>query len=367
VAFLKRLYTLQPQVAVNRGEFSALNQQDLRSLVSNNTALVEYVVTEDQVILFAITASGKELEVKAYELNATPSEITQKITGFRQSIDDHFAARDLYRLLLQPAENQIGERTKLIIVPDGQLWDVPFEALHLAEGKYVIDRASVSYAPSLSALKEIRRRRARAQSSTVLVFADPALTKETVERVQTTYNGLQMPATATKTNEIKKLQSIYGSTRIRSFIDARATKELLKSEMSTAGTLHLATPLILDNAVPMYSFLALSPNPDLYDDGLLRLSEITDLNSRARVVMLPNVFNSNSGNALVALSWSWFLAGTPAVVVNRRSESEPVNFVSELHQQLKTSPDPERFRQALLKFKKQRTSSQWAGCMFIGN
>src|SRR6185436_5560943 len=58
-AFRKRLYTLQPQLAINRGEFSALNQQDLRSLVGNNTAIVEYVVTEDQVILFAITASAR--------------------------------------------------------------------------------------------------------------------------------------------------------------------------------------------------------------------------------------------------------------------------------------------------------------------
>jgi hypothetical protein len=99
----------------------------------------------------------------------------------------------------------------------------------------------------------------------------------------------------------------------------RATKEQLKAEVSTAGTLQLAVPAILDNAVPMYSFLALSPDPDLHDDGLLRLSEITNLNSKARVVVLSNVFNANSqsGNALIALSWSWFVAGTPTIVVNR--------------------------------------------------
>jgi len=83
--------------------------------------------------------------------------------------------------------------------------------------------------------------------------------------------------------------------------------------------LHIAAPLILDNAVPMYSFLALTPDPNLHDDGVLRLSEVANLNSGARVVVLPHVSraNSQSGNALIALSWSWFVAGTPTIVVNR--------------------------------------------------
>jgi len=357
-AFRKRLYTRQPQLAVNRGEFSALNQQDLRSLVGNNTAIVEYVVTEDQVILFAITASARELEVKAYPLSASPAEITQKIAGIRQSNDNTVATRELYDLLLKPAEIQIAQKTKLIIVPDGALWDVPFDALQ---------PASVSYAPSLSALREMRKRRYRAPSSTLLVFADPTLTKETLERVQTTYTGLRLDET-TKTSEIRTLQSRYGSTQVRSYTGVQAKKERLKTEVSTAGTLHFATPAILDNAVPMYSFLALSPDPDLHDDGLLRLSEITNLNSKARIVVLPYVFspNSQSGNALIALSWSWFVAGTPAVVLNRWSENDAANPVSELLR-LKTGPDPEQFRQALLKFKKMQKPSQWAGYMFIGN
>jgi CHAT domain-containing protein len=319
--FRKRLYTLQPQLAVNRGELSSLTVANLRSLISNNSAVVEYAVTEEQVVLFVITANGKELEVKAYPLSGTPAEITQKITAFRQSIGEHFAARELYGYLLQPAEKQIGKRTKLIIVPDGPLWDVPFEALKSAKDQYVSDWASVSYVPSLSALREMRRRRpATALNSKLLVFAEPALTKEVVERMQTTYNGLRIPET-TRSVDIEALQSIYRPTGVHSYTDVRANKEQLKAEVSTAGALQFVTPTILDNAVPMYSFVALSPDPKLHDNGLLRLSEITNLNSRARIVVLPYVFsaNSQSGNALMALSWSWFVAGTPAVMVNRSS------------------------------------------------
>jgi len=135
--------------------------------------------------------------------------------------------------------------------------------------------------------------------------------------VQTTYTGLRLDETA-KTSEIQTLQSKYGLTQVRTYIGVQAKKERLKAEVSTAGTLHVAAPLILDNAVPMYSFLALSADHD-HDEGLLRLSEITNLISKARIVVLPRVFraNSQSGNALIALSWSWFVAGTPTIVVNR--------------------------------------------------
>jgi tetratricopeptide (TPR) repeat protein len=310
-AFRKRLYTLQPQLAVNRGELSALNTQDLRSLIGRDTVVVEYAVTEEQVVLFVIAANG----VKAYPLKATPSEITQKIAGIRQSIDNVVAARELYELLLKPGEQQIAGKTKLIIVPDGPLWDIPFEVLQPT------NQASVSYALSLSALREMRKRqltRARGRPATLVVFANPALAQETVERVKTTYSGLQIPELG-KTSEIETPHSYTGT---------RANKERLKAEMSTAGTLRFATPAILDNSVPMYSFIALSPDPNLRDDGLLRLSEIMSLNSKARIVVLPQVFsaNSQSGNALIALSWSWFVAGTPAVVVNSKPRIKRIGY-----------------------------------------
>jgi hypothetical protein len=165
-----------------------------------------------------------------------------------------------------------------------------------------------------------RRRPIRGSNSKLLVFAEPALSREVVERMQTTYNGLRILET-TKAVDIETLPSIYRPTTVNSYSDVHANKERLKAEVSAASALQFATPAILDNAVPMYSFLALSPDPDLHDDGLLRLSEITNLNSRARIVVLPYVFsaNSQSGNALMALSWSWFVAGTPAVMVNRGS------------------------------------------------
>ncbi len=374
-AFRKKLYTAQPQLAVNRGEFATLSTNELRSLLSNNGALVEYAVTENHAFLFVVTAGARQPDVRVYELNTSRVKIAEKIAAFQQSIDDPAAARELYDILLRPAENQIAEKTRLIIVPDGPLWDVPFEALQTGEEKYVIDRAAVSYVPSLSALREMRRRQqsragSRNQPTNLLVFANPQPAMETVDRMQSTYNGLRLPELSTETNDIERLRSIYGPTRVRSYTDANSTEDQLRINVSAAGALHFATQAILDHAVPMYSFIVLSPDAALRDDGLLRLSEVTNLNSRARIVMLPysssGIDRSRAGNALIATSWAWFVAGTPAVVVNRWESGDAKGFVSDVHQRIKVAPTAEQFRQAVLQVRMQAKPSEWARFWFIG-
>ena len=348
-AFRKRLYTRHPQLAINRGELAALSIEELRPFVNSNTALLQYAVSDDKVFLFVVTAIGSRLDVKVYALNTPRVEIAQEISSLRQSLDNDEAPRALYDMLLRPAEPQIESKAKLIIVPDGPLWDVPFEAL--------IDHAAVSYAVSFSALREMRKRRVPRRAAQMLVaFANPTLKNEVIERLQRTYTGLKLAAT--ESTEIEKLKTLYGPKGVRTYTATQANKERLRTEANTATVLHLATPAILDQSVPMYSLFLMSP--DAADDGLLKLWEITNLNSKARVLVLPHVSTpSQSGNALIALSWAWFVAGCPAVVLNRWSGND--GFLYDLHERLKTNePDSEQLRQATLKFKRS------AGYIYLG-
>ncbi|HSL54785.1 MAG TPA: tetratricopeptide repeat protein [Pyrinomonadaceae bacterium] len=363
-AFRKRLYATRPQLALNRGELSTLNLDELRPFVNNNTALLQYAVAEEQVFLFVVIAS----DVRAYTLNTPRNEIAQKIKDFRGSIDSPFAARELYDILLKPAESQLAQRSKLIIVPDGALWDVPFEALQTSDERYVIDQASVSYAISFAALREMRKRRAPntiRRAPVLAAFGSPALGNDVLERMQRTYTGLKLAET--EIGEVDQLRATYGPARTRTYTTTRATKERVKAESSAATVLHLATPAILDHAVPMYSLFLMSP--DAGDDGLLKLWEITSLNSKARVVVLPHTWTtglSQTGDALVALSWAWFVAGSPSVILNRWEGN--AELVDDLHQRLKTSePNAEQLRQAMLKLRRRENPSHWATYMFLAN
>src|SRR5262249_26030693 len=97
-------------------------------------------------------------------------------------------ARELYRLLVAPAEPSLLGKRRLIFCPDGPLWDIAFQALLIApragsaNGKpsrteFLWERYALSYAYSATEIKaalDMRQRpnRPKAQQA-LLVMANP--------------------------------------------------------------------------------------------------------------------------------------------------------------------------------------------------
>ncbi|HKY43046.1 MAG TPA: tetratricopeptide repeat protein [Pyrinomonadaceae bacterium] len=368
-SFRKSLYARYPNLRVYRGTLAPLNLEQMRPLLRRDTAILEYAISEEGVYLFVVTTNERKVSVNAYRQPLKPAEITLVA---KDALSQQ-AARDLYDVLIKPAEQQIATKSKLIIIPDGVLWDVPFAALQPSPDQYVIDQKTLSFAISVSALTAMRKRRSiRPPAATVVAFADPVMTDEVVERLKTTYRDLPLQQTTNTSTEIEQLRSIYGKTRSQFYTGVNARKQQALAA-SNHRLLHFATRAFLDQSVPLYSFIMLSP--DASDDGLLRLWEITNLNSRARVVVLPSSNlaqpRSQSGNALIAVSWAWFIAGTPNVVLSRweADASSVTAFSSEFHRNLRRSSDTaETVRQSMLKLRqsKDRTPYDWSGFMILG-
>src|SRR6185436_19363513 len=77
------------------------------------------------------------------------------------SLDFKEHARQLYDLLLKPAENELNGKTTVGIVPAGGLWELPFQALLTPAQKYFLEEHAVFYVPSLSVLREMKLREVR--------------------------------------------------------------------------------------------------------------------------------------------------------------------------------------------------------------
>ena len=87
-------------------------------------------------------------------------------------VSRHLAlGRELYRALLKPAERQIRGKRHLIIVPDGPLYYLPFEALIIPDShsgkrepetlenvRYLLEEFRVIYAPSASVFVTQRKK-----------------------------------------------------------------------------------------------------------------------------------------------------------------------------------------------------------------
>ena len=68
--------------------------------------------------------------------------------------------RDAHALLIAPLAEALAGEEHLLIVPDRDLYALPFAALRDAEGTHLIERHSVRVAPSIGTLVELEKRRA---------------------------------------------------------------------------------------------------------------------------------------------------------------------------------------------------------------
>src|SRR6185295_9550792 len=115
------------------------------------SALLEYVVTDDRTYLFVLTVNDARttIELKVYPLTLKQKELGARVAQFRETLANgspgfREPARELYDLLLEPAAAQLQGRTSLIIVPDGALWELPFEALQPAPSRYLIEDCAIA-------------------------------------------------------------------------------------------------------------------------------------------------------------------------------------------------------------------------------
>ncbi len=158
--FERNLYSLNPRLRTLRVESDPMKIDDAAALIDQRTALLEFVVTESRAYLFALTKEPASKSVparrpargdrfintlRAYALDADRARLSDRASAFRQAIerreDLDRQSRELFDLLLKPAGEQLAGKTKILIVPDGPLWQLPFHALRLESGRY-IDRRS---------------------------------------------------------------------------------------------------------------------------------------------------------------------------------------------------------------------------------
>lgn len=122
-------------------------------------AVLEYVLADPQsfcvafdrntVVIVRLPAGKEQLE------RVLSRYLASIASGQPGSVD----ARQLYSMLLVPVPQSLRPQ-RLVVIPDGSLTDLPFDALQDGAGHYVIESHIVSYAPSARVLFDLRSRQA---------------------------------------------------------------------------------------------------------------------------------------------------------------------------------------------------------------
>src|SRR5437764_368637 len=230
------LYAAHPELKTQRGEAEVLRVEQARELLRDEqSALLEYAVADEQVYLFVLTkgAASSPVVLRALTLPIKRTDLAARVEKFRQrlanrDLDYAAMAAELYNLLLKPAAEQLRNKTTLVIVPDGILWDLPFQALQPAPNHYLVEDYALSYAPSLTVLREMMAKRRKQESdarSMLLAIGNPALGQQTVERARTVLINEQLALLPEAERQVKTLGQLYGPGHSTVYIGAEARED----------------------------------------------------------------------------------------------------------------------------------------------
>lgn len=372
--FRRDLFLRYPDLKTQQAGFDLASLSDLNESVlarEPGVAVLSYLVTKAETILFVIRsgAAGGQPVLKTLRLPLKRDELIARARDFWRQCQTggqqvaarradvvpvlgartayQAAAAELFQSLIAPAEPELAGKTHLVIIPDGALNRLPFQALMDKRGKFLIERYAVSYAPSVTALIKMieRARRNRALNDAAGKKQDsmPMLVMGHAPRLG---KFGDLPATESETRAIASM------FRVSPFIGEDASEGRAKAEMGRARYIHFAVHGDLNEAAPMYSAVVLAR--DQQEDGLLHAREILDLDLKAELVVLSAcqtaLGQEVNGEGIVGLSWSLFVAGASSTVVSQwpvRDDSTR-ELMANFYARLKTQGGrPDNFAAAL--------------------
>ncbi|MBD2184547.1 tetratricopeptide repeat protein [Planktothrix sp. FACHB-1355] len=269
--------------------------------------------------------------------------------------------QQLHQILIEPIADLLPKNPsdRVIFIPQGELFLVPFPALQDKDGKYLIEKHTILTAPSIQVLDLTRKQRQRLANSTakdVLVVGNPSPMPAPFQPLEYAEPEAKAIANLLNTNAITGTQ---------------ATESAIVAQMSNAKMIHLATHGQFDDIRGLGSAIALAPSGK--DDGLLTAEEILNLKLNAELVVLSACDTGRgrlTGDGVIGLSRSLISAGVPSVIVSlwKVPDNTTSGLMVEFYRQLKGNPDKaQALRQAMLITMQQHPNPRdWAAFTLIG-
>jgi CHAT domain-containing protein/tetratricopeptide (TPR) repeat protein len=326
-----------------------------QQIVDANSAMVEYFVGEDSIFVFTITPEQFDITSVAKDalFEETVQQLREAVT--QQNYEQYTtAAYRLYQTLLQPVEASLFAE-KLIIIPDGSLNYVPFEALlteSIGENSgikdysvlpFLIKKHAVSYAYSATLLLETLRRQKEEVSRDYLacapVFPDgiPAKTRGaelvTAHRALDSTRSLGGNSLPASREEVLGIQELFNKragiferwfgSKTAVYLEKDATEEKLKSAgADNYRYVHFSTHGFVNESEPKLSGLILTPQDDtgVTEDGILYLGEVYNFSLNADLVVLSacetGLGKIARGEGLIGLTRGFLYAGAQNLLVS---------------------------------------------------
>lgn len=364
------------------GPRKAVTLRDLQRTLGPDETFLEFALTDPQSYVIAVTRSSARLQPLPSR-TAIRDEVEPLLKNVRAGEDAKAEATRLARTLLGSLP-ELRTRRRLILSPDGELHQVPFELLS-PEGGRLLDSHVISYVPSGSVLVLLRSGGVRpAPGRRVLaVSASPTDKASLISSAKAVTRGVydldpgQLRPLPSADDEARSVASILGSTNATVLLGERATEaELKRLPLREFQVLHFAVHGIPSTKFPARAALLMHPGGT--DDGVLQAREILTLQLSADLVTL-SACDTSSGSlhgqdGAASLVRPFMATGARTVVANLWAADDTFSLalMREFYRRLAAGADvAEALRDAKLSMLKsfgpQAIPRLWSGVLAYGD
>jgi CHAT domain-containing protein len=395
-AFAELLVQRISQSNQTEGNSQPLTLPQIQTVAKNAKAtLVEYSILKDdrgqdsELLIWLVKPTGeilfKQINLQSQVtgektggnslenalLEATRGEQTTSLSSLAWSVRETMLNRSggqtksaasttqkTYQLLIQPIEELLSNdpQEKVIFIPHKSLFLIPFHALKDSSKKYLIEKHTISIAPSIQILSLTQKNKSNANLKDALIVGNPSPMPE---------NLTSLPGAEAEAQDVAKL------LQAKALTEKQATKQAVLKQISQASIIHLATHGLFNERQGLQSYLALAPSEQ--QDGLLTAEEVLNLSLKANLAVLSACSTGRgqiTGDGVIGLSRSFMSAGVPSVVVSLWNipDLPTASLMTEFYRNWQQSHDKSQaLRQAMLTVMKENPDPyNWAGFVLMG-
>jgi hypothetical protein len=326
-----------------------------RMLAADDSVLLEYflgphrsyliVVSPDDLKFHVLPARAQiESSLRGY-LKWTSDPASDLTSGF---VPSERIGRELIPCC---SEGTVGKATAVIVIPDGILHHLPFEALMVRDAsgpKYLIECMAVSYCPSASALVLLKSADTPAYwKKALLAIGGPVYSrKEGGDSPAIRQDGLSGEGTRPSPlpfsrKEVLDIAGLFPAHSADVLAGQEANETRIKrTALGDYRMIHFACHGSVDERYPSRSALALSAEETSENDGLLQMREIYGLTMNADMVVLSACQtargNLEKSEGSMGLARPFFFAGARSVIASlwQVHDKATVVFMHELYKNL---------------------------------
>lgn len=369
-----------------------INIHTIQNNLSSNEALIEYVVGDDELFTFVCTTDTIILQKSAYNQQAT-----DVVKGFLRSLKTGLETDNtLSDLLITPIYHLVKEKSNLIFVPDGELFNIPFEALNTPDNNHplILDHAvSYNYSARLWLQSKLK---SSGKIESWVAFAPGFLHHTTPENYQNAYRHIDADSyneifSGEKNNllsplpfsleEVKSIGQLFqqNSLSFHNYIGASATETQFR-QASPTSIMHIATHGYSSKHSPgnsgLFFYRDEAPGTESHEnDDFLFINELFEMEIQSDLVVLSACKSGTGrimkGEGVFSLPRGFIFAGVPNLVASlwKIHDEKTMELMKVFYQQLLENniTYAEALRRAKIKMiQNGQAPIDWASLVLIG-